>query len=233
MPAPSHQAPVTADPVKADAAIRAFRDRVPLTRKEWDKLSADQEDFAFTVSGKVQADLVSQVWEGIDAAIEDGTDFSVFQDAVGDELFEAWGAPDAPRLEMVFRTGVNQAYNDGREEVFRDPAVLEARPYWRFELVDDDALCDQCGECEDVCLPADDPWWDEHRPCLHPNCRCSFSAMTAQEAVDEGLIDPEDADIDPEVADGFGSDRDEDYSPDMSDYPDEIADHFNDVLEQS
>jgi hypothetical protein len=202
-----------------------------MTRDEWDALTDDAERFAFTVSGVAQADLVTDVWEAIDAAVENGEDLDDFRGRVGDKLEEAWGGEDPPRLEMIFRTGVNQAYNDGREAVFSDPAVKEARPYWRFELIDDGALCDDCAECEDVILPADDPWWDDHRPILHPNCRCSFSALTPQEAADEGAdVDEDDLPEDVDVADGFGSDRDDDYDPDTEGYPSEIRDQLDSVL---
>jgi SPP1 gp7 family putative phage head morphogenesis protein len=201
-----------------------------MTRAAFDKLDADAADHAFTVSGVAQADMVERVWNAIDDAVANGTDLEDFRASVADDLYESWGEEDPARLETIFRTNVNQAYNDGREEIFSHPAVAEARPYWRYELIDDDALCDQCGECEDVTLPADDEWWDDHRPILHPNCRCSFTALTEDEAREEGLSDD---DADPEVADGFGDERDEDYSPNLDDYADEIGDILKGVLEQS
>lgn len=234
-PAP-HQAPVTAEPIRFEQAIRQFRKLAPIAPDDYAKLDDQATEYAFTVGGVVQADMVEQVWDALDAAIEHGEDFGQFQDRIADELYDAWGGEDPARLETVFRTNVNQAYNDGREEMFSKDAVAEARPYWRYELVDDSDLCDECGECEDVCLPADDSWWDDHRPILHPNCRCSFTAMTKQEAIEEGLIDDDgegDDDADPDVADGFGDERDEEYSPDMGRYADEIGDILGDVLEHS
>lgn len=233
MPTVKHTAPVSANPAKFDSAIRAFEKRAPMTRDEWNELDDDQRDFAFTVSGTTQADLVTHVWEGIGKAVEEGTTFEDFQQGdFVDDLYDAWGGPNPSRLEMVFRTGVNQAYNDGREEVFTQPIVAEMRPIWRYERGGGED-CDICDECEGVILPADDPWWDDHRPLLHPNCVCSFSALTKEEAAEEGYESADDEDgPDVDAADGFG-DSDDEWSPDMDDYPSQISEILERVLEKS
>jgi len=232
-PPPAPRVPVSSNPALFPEASRALRKLAPITRDEYDQLDEDEEEHAFTVSGVQQADLVTDVWDAIGDAVVQGTVFEDFQDAVGEKLYDDWGAPNAPRLETIFRTAVNQAYNDGREAIYRKPAVMDVRPYWRYVEIDDGDICELCESCGGVVRAADDDWWDEHRPPLHPRCRCSFEAMTALEAYDEGLITAEDAGIDPDVAKGFGSDRDDDWHPDLSAYPDEIGDHLGDVLEQS
>lgn len=215
-----HEAPVSADPLKFDHAIAAFRDRVPLTRKEWNKLEGDEEDFAFTVSGVAQADMVAQVYEAVDKAIEDGETLDDFRGRVGDMLYDQWGGPDPVRLETIFRTNVNEAYNDGREAIFRSPEVLADRPIWRFELIDDEDLCEICEACQGVILPADDPWWDDHRPILHMRCRCSFTALSREEAHDAGY-DSDDEGPEVEPQEGFGDDGD--WDPNPGDYPADIG----------
>jgi uncharacterized protein with gpF-like domain len=232
LPSVQRRVPVTADPIKFEPAIRAFEKRVPITRDEWDKLDKSEREFAFTVSGATQADLVTQVYEAIDKAVETGSTFEEFKaGSFVDELYDAWGGESPSRLEMVFRTGVNQAYNDGREAVFRQPAVADLRPIWRYERGGGED-CDICDECEGVILPADDPWWNDHRPLMHPNCVCSFSALTKDEAAEEGYVAADDEDApDVDAADGFG-DSDEEWSPDLSNYPDEIAEILGRVLDR-
>jgi len=223
-----HDAPVTPNPLKFDAAISAFRDRVPLTRDEWNQLDDEEHDFAFTVSGVSQANLVAQVWDAVDSAVEDGETLEDFKDRVAGMLYDQWGEEDSSRLTTVFRTGVNEAYNDGREAVFRDPEVLADRPIWRYELIEDGALCPLCEECGGIMLPADDPWWDDHRPLIHMCCRCSFTALTLAEAIEEGYESDDDG-PDVEADDGFGGERD--WDPDGSDYPAEIGAVFSDRME--
>lgn len=229
MPSGHDAAGVPSDPLKFDTAIAAFRKKVPMTRREWDQLDEDQEDFAFTVSGKLQVDLVMDVYDAVDAAIEDGESFDDFKDRIGQQLYDAWGEPDSAHLETVFRTNVNQAYNDGREDFFRSPEVLADRPIWRYEHVEDADECEICAECGGVMLPADDPWWDDHRPILHMRCRCSFTALTLEEAKAEGYVaDDEGPDAEPQK--GFGSD--EEWDPGGDDYPAPIGQHFDDLLER-
>lgn len=222
-----HDAAVTADPLKFRQAISAFRDRVPVTSELWDQLNEEETDFAFTVAGVSQANLVVQVWDGIDSAIENGEALDDFKDRVSSMLFDQWGEADGARVETIFRTNVNEAYNDGREAIFRDPDVADDRPLWRYELIEDGDTCEICEECDGVILPADDPWWDEHRPIQHMRCRCSFAALTLEEARAEGYDGADDGQS-VETQDGFGDG--EDWHPSGSDYPEEIGDVLDDVL---
>lgn len=221
-----------ADPGQFHEAIKAFRKRVPMTDDEFDELDEQQRERAFTVAGLMQADLVGEVYEAIDDAIEHGETLDDFKARVGDMLSEQWGGEDPPRLEMVFRTNVNSAYNAGRYAVFSAPAVKEARPYFRFEVIDDDRLDDECGDLAGTVLPQDDSFWDDHVPPLHPNCRCSFSAVSAEEAGEnDDAIDTEAPDAE-DAAEGFGGrpDRGDDWQPDLDRFPSAISDVLREVL---
>ena len=229
---PQHPDPqLPHEPVKFDAAIAAWRKRDPMPKADWEALQADERDYAWTVAGVAQADVVSDVWDAIDSSVENGTPFAEFKADVGAKLEEAWGGEKPGRLETIFRTNVNGAYNEGRHSVFTAPKVLEARPYWRYELIDDSDLCDICQDCKGVILPADDEWWSENLPPLHFRCRCSFTALSRQEANDEG-IDAEGPDTDPD--EGFGeapSEKGTDWA-DPDDYAPPIGDVLDHVLDR-
>jgi SPP1 gp7 family putative phage head morphogenesis protein len=233
MESPGQTAP--ADPVRFHEAIDAFRRRVPMTKDQWDELDDAQREQAFTVAGVAQADLVSQVYEAIDSAIENGDDIDDFKARVSDMLAGQWGGDSPSRVETIFRTNLSSAYNAGRHAVFSAPAVKEARPYFRYEAIDDAELeeCDICAPCLGVVLPQDDPWWSEHMPPQHFNCRCSFSAISAEEAGEnDDAVDEEGPDVDAD--DGFGdrpSETGADWDgPDLGDYPAAISDVLRDVL---
>jgi hypothetical protein len=107
------------------------------------------------------------------------------------------------------------AYSAGREAINNSPAVREARPYARFDDSDTDRECEICADCHGVILPADDPWWDDHTPLMHCNCMCTKTALSQEEAEDEG-IDTHGPDVDAD--EGFGTRPDEegeDWAPDM------------------
>jgi len=212
---PSREHPgISPDPEKFHEAIKAFRKRVPMSNADWDQLAADERQRAFTVGAVAQADLVQDVFDAIDRAVENGTSFDDFKGEIGDKLADAWGGQDAPRVETIFRTNMLGAYSAGRHEIYSSPAVKEARNTWRFDAIEDDRIDEDCEEADGTVLPADDPWWSTHLPPLHFNCRCSFTALTPEEAEDEGITEePPESEAD----EGFGSPpADDDWEPDLS-----------------
>lgn len=216
--------PVTPDPERFDEAANAFRRRIPITKDQWDELEAEEREFAFTVAGVAQADMVADVWEALDRSIEKGTTLEDFKAEVGQMLESQWGGEDAARVETIFRTNIQGAYMTGRYEVFSAPAVKEARPYFRFEIIDDDRVDDECADLEGTILAQDDAFWNTHTPPLHFNCRCSVTGLSEAEAQDEG-IDAEAPESD-HADEGFGarpSEEGEDWTPDIDKYPDPIA----------
>jgi SPP1 gp7 family putative phage head morphogenesis protein len=177
-----------ADPDRYDEAIRAFRRKVPMTDPEFRKLDKDARRLAFYVAGVTQARVVQEVRNSIDRAVEEGTTLEQFKEEAGGALAEAWGGEDAPRLETVFRTNVMGAYNEGRDEVFSDPDVREARPYLRYDTAGDSRVTeDICELMDGTILPADHPWWNTHWPPNHHNCRSMVTALSAEEAQEEGI----------------------------------------------
>lgn len=207
---------VSADPERFTEAIKALRRKAPMTDGEWEELEGAERARAFKVGAVAQADLVQEVFNAIDRAVEKGEAFDDFKAAVGDSLEEAWGGTKPGRLETIFRTNVLTSYNAGRYEIFQKPAVRAARPYQRYDAIDDSRTDDACAEADGTVLPADDPWWRTHIPPLHPNCRCSFIALTPSEAEDEGIDESGPA---APAADGFGQPpAADDWKPDPTKY---------------
>src|SRR4051794_10892872 len=98
-------------------AIAWFRQRVPISDAELADIEGDASDKAFWVSGAAELDLVQEVWEALDAAIEKGETLEQFREKVFDRLSSAWvGTVQNPaaRLEVIFRTNVQLAYSKGR-----------------------------------------------------------------------------------------------------------------------
>jgi uncharacterized protein with gpF-like domain len=114
------------------------------------------------------------------------------------------------------------AYTGGANEILTSDEALEARPYWRYDVVDDDRLCPICGEFKDVVLPADDPFWATHIPPLHIGCRCQHPVpLTEDEAREEGVTRKPPT---TEAADGFGAaPQADDYEPDPDRFDDGIG----------
>lgn len=208
-----------ADPARFEEAISAFRKRVPMKREEWDKLTTAQRERAFMVSEVALADLITEVYEGIGKAIEKGTRFEEFKETAGKKLTEHWGGEKPGRIQTIFRTNVMANYSAGREAIISAPVVREARPYVRYDGIDDDVQTDICYELDGTVHPADSDFVASRTPPLHHNCRTIKTPLTAEEAEEEGITDTP-PDVTP--AKGFGaapSEAGADWTPEMIGYP--------------
>lgn len=215
--------PIPSDPERFDEAVDAFRKRVPMRDSEWRQLTQAERAYAFKVAEVAKADVIQDVFTAIDKAVEKGTTLDVFKEEVAGKLLSQWGGPRPGRLDTIFRTNVLGAYNEGRHAVFTAPAVKRARPYWRFDGVDDQRQSDICAAIDGTLLPADDPFWRTHTPGLHYNCRSTIIALSEEEAQEEGVDDEA---PDAPAQDGFGAQPDtegRDWEVDLSEYADEIA----------
>lgn len=225
---------VESDPLRFQEAIDAFLKRVPMTDDEYADLDEAEQEFAFTVANVAQADIVAQVYEAIADAISDGTTLEDFQGAVGDSLTAAWGGDDPGRVENIFRTNMMDAYNSGRYAQQTAPATADARPYGRWDVIEDSRTS------EDICMPIglanvivrlDSAWAQRHYPPLHYCCRTIVTGLSKEEAEDAGITgSPPDV----EPLPGFGSAPagvGSDWEPDPSDYPDAIGSELDDKLD--
>jgi SPP1 gp7 family putative phage head morphogenesis protein len=221
---------VTDDPAEFEEAVRAFRRRVPMPDWKWDALTQAEREFAFKVAGAAQADLATEAWEAMDRAIAEGTTLDAFKKQVGAQLEAAWGRKDPARLETIFRTNALGAYNAGRHEILSHPEVRKARPYLRFDGIDDDRQTEICAALDGTIRPADDPFWHTHSPPLHFQCRSVLVPLSEEEAEEEG-IDTKGPDVDAD--DGFGKPPTVggDWEPDPKDYPGPIGAQLEEKLQ--
>lgn len=167
-----------------------MRAKVPMLDDAWNAIDEQAKSQAFTVSGVAQLDLVADVWRALDEALATGATLDDFQEAIEDELTSAWGesvANPGARIETIFRTNAQTAFNAGRVQLMSDPDVLADRPFWMFDAVMDSRTSDLCETCDETVRPADDPWWRQHTPPLHFNCRSSITSLTPEQAQKMGI----------------------------------------------
>jgi SPP1 gp7 family putative phage head morphogenesis protein len=218
---------ISANPIQFDEAVAAIRRRVPMTEDVWTELEQEELEFAFTVADVAQLDLVVDVYEAIARAVADGTTLEDFKAEVQDALEESWGEDGASRVETIFRTNVQGAYNAGRHEAAQ--AVKAERPYWRYQAILDSRTSEICRPCDGTVLSADSEWFQSHYPPLHPNCRCIAVTLTEAQAEREG-ISRSGPSVEP--VDGFGrapsGGGGADWAPGPKDYPAEFAAELED-----
>ena len=172
-------------PTQAEAAIAWHRARVPMTEDAYKALSDKAKQDAFTVAGATSLQLIADVQAAIARAIAQGTTLDDFKAAVGPQLTAAWvGTTTRPaaRLETIFRTNVQTAYNAGRYAEATDPDTLALRPFWQYDAVVDGRTTGGCKAANGVILPADHPWWQRNLPPRHQRCRSTFHPLTRRQA---------------------------------------------------
>lgn len=182
--------PSKPNPARPVEAIEWHRRRLPLTRAAFDALSAKAKQQAFTVSGAATLQLVVDVQDAIARALRDGTGLDEFKAAVEQSLTAAWvGTPTDPatRLETIFRTTTQSAYNAGRYEQATEPDTAAVRPFWQFDAVVDGRTTSGCKQANGTVLPSDDPWWQRAIPPLHHRCRSTFHPLRKSQAERIGI----------------------------------------------
>lgn len=212
---------VTTDPARFDEAVRYFRARVPLTDDEFAAIAEASHQRAFTIAGASQLELVTEAWNEVGRAVEEGSTLEDFKLAVQDKLFRAWGVDDPYRVETIFRNAVQGAYSAGRYKEMTEPAVLKARPFWKFSAILDQGTSSICRRLHGTVLAADDPWWDSHVPPCHHSCRSAILSLRRSTAEAAGVDESG-----PAVAsdEGFGRLPDEQaWTPDLQNYPAPLA----------
>jgi hypothetical protein len=215
---------------KFDAAINAFRKRVPITKDEWLKLNAFERENAFTVARVTNGRVLQDVCAAIDKAVEKGTDFKQFREDVELELIEQWGGEIPFRAETIFRTNLMTTYMEGRHAIYSSPTVKQARPYLRCDGVDDDRECEICEAFDGVIRPQEE--WAETSPPFHFCCRHQLTPLSADEAEEEGIADEM---PDQEIDDDFGhapSKHGDDWDFDLSNMPPELRSMVEHSLSQ-
>jgi SPP1 gp7 family putative phage head morphogenesis protein len=216
---------ITADPVRFDEAEAWFDARFPLTKDLKEQLGIYAGRRAWTIAGVAQLDIVTEVFESLQRAIVNGTPLGEWKRDIRARIGERWGKQTSSRLETIFRTNVQTAYNRGRWVQMKDPAVVRLRPYWMFDALLDTRTTPICKERNGTVLKQEDTWWQSNVPPLHHRCRSSIRSLTPEAAKRRGgngqppKADPPDA--------GFGEEPSaEEWKPDPAKYPPELFSAF-------
>ena len=183
--------PIAFTPVRPTEAIQFLRDKVPVTRAQFDQLSDAAKARAFTVSGLASVDLVEIVHRSMIEALEKGTPLKEWKATVSQALDAAGFTGERPlRLETIFRTNVQSAYMAGRyKEMW---AMRDTFPYWQYSAVNDGRTRPAHRALSGKIYPAEHPFWKTWYPPNGFNCRCSVKALTRRQVEDRGLTVEED-----------------------------------------
>lgn len=178
---------VTANPERFDEAMDWFDSRVPIEADDLETLTKSQRDLAFTVAGVNQLNVVTSILDGIAKAVEDGKPIGDFRREMKAKLKGDWTKASSAKLDTIFVTNVQTAYNAGRYTQMTDEDVLAVRPFWVFDAVLDSRTTPICNGLHGTTLPADDPAWSGIYPPLHHRCRSGVRTLSKRAGEKRGV----------------------------------------------
>lgn len=153
---------------------------------------------AFTVAKMLNADLLVEVKQMVERAIEQGQTFEQFRDVLKPLLVESgwWGIQemDDPltketkrvqlgsegRIRTIYKTNMRTARAAGQWE--RIERTKRAMPYLLYQLGPSMEHRLEHVKWKDVLLPVDDDWWDSHMPPNGWGCKCWIRQVSKFEA---------------------------------------------------
>jgi len=178
----------TREDMTFDEAANYFKERVPVTAKQFYKLADEYRSLAFTVGGYTKAQILKRFYDEILASLEEGNTLSQFQANMNEFLkSEGYEGITSFQADNIFRTNIQTAYSVGHYEQMTDPDVLAMRPFWQYDAVNDSHTRPSHLAMDGKVFPADSPIWDTWYPPNGFRCRCTVRSLSKREVEQRGL----------------------------------------------
>ncbi len=181
------------DPLPMEEAQKFWRDKLKLGPKEFSRLSDEAKVKAFAVAGIAKGDELDTVFAALQKAIDQGATLEEFKkDCAG--IFErrGWTGKRTWRVDNIFRTNIQTAYNVGQYKQQMETRV--ALPVWQYSAINDSRTRPTHLAMDGRAWPANHPMWDIWYPPNGYRCRCSVIALTVRQAERRGIkvetVDP-------------------------------------------
>lgn len=215
----------TREDMTFEEAVRYFKERIPVTAAQFYSIAEEYRGLAFTVSGYTKAQILRRFYKEILAALEEGNTFSEFQTAMNGFLeSEGYEGITPFQADNIFRTNIQTAYHVGHYEQMTKPQVMELRPFWQYDAVNDAHTRPSHLMMDGRVFPADSPVWDVWFPPNGFRCRCTVKTLSKRQVEERGLVVetglPKDALPDPHFSTNPAKVR---FTPDLKGYPEAIA----------
>ena len=132
---------------------------------------------------------------------------------------EGYEGLDPLQADNIFRTNIQTAYNVGHYEQMTDPAVMQLRPYWMYDAVNDSHTRPSHLAMDGKVFPADHKIWDVWFPPNGFRCRCTVRTLSKRQVEARELkVEDKFPAIAPDPHFGTNPAKVR-FSPDMKDYP--------------
>ena len=173
-------------PLPMAEAQQFWKDKLPLSPGQFSRLSDEAKTRAFAVSGIAKGDELTTVFQALQKAIDQGTTLDDFKrDCAQIFAKRGWVGMRAWRVDNIFRTNIQTAYNVGRYRQMME--VADARPFWQYSAINDSRTRPTHAALNGKVFPFDHPFWKTWYPPNGFRCRCGVVTLSAREMRRDGL----------------------------------------------
>jgi hypothetical protein len=172
-------------------AVDFQRQRVPMTRAAFDRLSEEARLRAFTIAGLTKRSLLAEAYQLAYAASAEGLTKAEFATRLGAILDKQDGLVLTPRrIDLIAQNNTATSYAAGRYEQLSDPEVLAARPYWQYPLgPHDEQTSEICLALEGFVARYDaEEWKHVFPPNHHDERHMNVRSLTEEQARASGKL---------------------------------------------
>lgn len=163
------------------ASVARIKNRVAVKKYYYEDLPKDIRSLAFTVSNLETLRQIELVKRSLQNAIDKGDSFKTWRDNLDLDVIRNLSNA---RLETVYRTNVNNVYNQStRFNAFTSGVT----PYLMYSAVGDERTRPEHLKLDGTIKRADSAFWDKYTPPLGYNCRCGVVPMTKEYAESAGI----------------------------------------------
>lgn len=165
-----------------------FKKKLNLPTERWDDILRQAHDRGFMVAGAQSADLLSDLHNALNKAIEQGTGIEAFRkdfkQIVAKNGWTGWTGEESEartawRTKVIYQTNMSASYAAGRYQQLKNPELLKAMPYWQYKHSDSVTFPRPLHKSWDgLTLLHDHPFWTEHFPPNGWGCQCRVIAVT-------------------------------------------------------
>jgi len=182
--------------LKPADAIRFFRSKGFAITWDWQQQLKVNHATTFTVSKAMRMDILQDIREMLQKALDDGITYQQFLEELEPRLRAKgwWGRREVTtetgkqvvqlgsphRLALIYRQNTQSALNAGRFKAFLDNA--DKRPFLMYVAVRDDRTTAICKSLDGQVRPVGDPFWNTYAPPNHFGCRSRLRPLTAKQA---------------------------------------------------
>lgn len=158
---------------------------------DWREQLASIRRRAFTVAKVTSAGLLQTMLQELRRGQAEGKGYKEWAREVQTVLEKKGYAKredgKAWRLDTIYRTNMQTAYQAGRHTQMRESSRFE---YWEYRAVGDKRSRKEHLELDGLILHRDHPMWKRIFPPNGFGCRCSVTALTLRQALAKGYREP-------------------------------------------